>query len=146
MFSPSVFYRKKHNTTLASLSVFYRKKHKTTQTSLTVFYRMKHNTTMHRTAVLYRKKHNTTELCTAQLGLSETIIGSTLRLRPFRRHRHRLTRCSPNTEFIFLLFWPFLPNMCFLIILPKLGVFRPSLRPHSPSHQQNAKEVQLLPK
>ena len=48
----------------------------------------------------------TTEHCTAQLGLSETIIGSTLRLRPFRRHRHRLTRCSPNTEFI-LLFWLF---------------------------------------
>ena len=52
------------------------------------------------------QKHNTTEHCTAQPGLSETIIGSTLRLRPFRRHRHRLTRCSPNTEFI-LLFWLF---------------------------------------
>ena len=104
--------QKKHNTTQASLSVFYRKKHNTTQA----------------------KKHNTTEHCTVQPGLSETIIGSTLRLRPFRRHRHRLTRCSPNTELILL----FLPNMCFLIILPKLVVFRPSLRPHSPSHQQKA--------
>ena len=62
-------------------------------------------------SVFYRKKHNTTQHCTAQPGLSETIIRSTLRLRPFRRHRHRLTRCSPNTEFI-LLFWLFSPNMC----------------------------------
>ena len=91
MFSPSVFYRKKHSTTQASLPVFY------------------------------RTKHHTTEHCTAQPGLSETIIRSTLRLRPFRRHRHRLTRCSPNTEFIVLLFWLFfLPNICFLIILSKL--------------------------
>ena len=50
MFSPSVFYRKKHNTTQTSLSVFYRKKHITTQASLSVFYKKKHNRTLHRTA------------------------------------------------------------------------------------------------